>query len=122
MTRVKHSSHYLLIDAQPASECQAGNPAVPKREGKCGLRSRSGWDSDVVLPGTAGARQRYGFVVVKAPGDRFIQRVGRLGKCVRFVDATGQTLRQIPERNHNLVSTRAAQLGRINETREFLPT
>ena len=119
VTRVEHTSHYLLIDAEPASECRAGESAVPKREGKSGLRSRSGWDSDVVLPGTAGARQRYGFVVVKATGDRFVQRVGSLGECVRFVDATSQTLRQIPERNDNLVSTCAAQLGRINETHQF---
>ncbi len=119
VTRVEHTSHYLLIDAEQASECQAGKAAVPKREGKSGLRSRFGWDSDVVLPGTSGARQRYGFVVVKAPGDRFVQRVGRLGECVRFVDATSQTLRQIPERNDNLVSTCATQLGRINETHQF---
>ena len=121
MTRVEHTSHYLLIDAEPASECQPGQSTVPKREGKSGLRSSSGWDSDMVLPGTAGARQRYGFVVVKAAGDGFVQRVGRLGECVRFVDATGETLGQIPKRDDNLGSTGAAQLGRINETHEVLP-
>ena len=132
VTRVEHTSHYLLIDAEPASECQAGQSTVPKREGKRGLRSRSGWDSDVVLSGTAGARQRYGFVVVNAAGDRFVQRVGRLGECplrrrhwsdIRADPETRPPRRVRPLRrrhNDNLVSTRAAQLGRINETHEFL--
>ena len=75
MSGIEHATHDFLVDAEASSKGNAGQTAVPEREGERGFCSHVGWNGYVLLARSSATGLRDGFVIVDAAGDRFLEGI-----------------------------------------------